>query len=173
MLTVIYVSLLLLLVLLPVPFLFLFDKQQKRRIKKQLLQQFHQAGQEAQLTFSRQEILRDQLFGLDGTHRRMLLVEKVADGYFNTTVIDLNDVQRCFVKKECKEVQQKTAEGKNVRPVPERIALCFLSAGKVPVEILFYEHQADSLQQVSVLEEKALRWEAILSKMLLPLKKFA
>ena len=78
MLTVIYVSLLLLLVLLPIPLLLLFDKQQKRREKKQLLQRFHQAGQEAHLTFSCQELLRNQLFGLDGVHRKMLLIEKDA-----------------------------------------------------------------------------------------------
>lgn len=166
MLTAIYVVILLAAVFLPVLLVYAVDKKQKRREKVQLLQAFHEAGQEKGLRFSSQEILQDLVFGLDGTHRKLLLLEKQGQGRYHDTVVDLNDVAGCMVLKQYSTPAAGPYAAAVAGPHPERIDLLLSRTGKPPVEILFYVLHGTKSGDVAALEAKAHRWEAVLSKLL-------
>ncbi len=141
---------------------------------KQFLKRFSELGTYYDLTFSSQEILQDAAIGLDGIHRKLLVL---AGNYEKTAfdqLVDLRNVKACFVKKEYGKIKAGRPDNQLEEKL-EKISLCFeLKSGNPPVEMVFYHHETGDVYQIREMNEKARHWEAILSKMLKsPLKEAA
>ena len=149
------------------------DKKQKRKAMTQLLDAFRQTGSEHNLSFSSQEILKEAVIGLDGVNRKLLVLEQEADNTFTSFVIDLNEVKSCSVRKEYGTISYSDAKERKPEQYLQRITLHFLLCDKPPVEVVFYKHFHDHIYEIAGLESKARHWEAILSKMVAPMKKIA
>jgi len=149
------------------------DKKQRRNALNQLLHAFHKAGSERNLTFSSQEMLKDSIIGLDGVHRKLLVLERTADGVLKSFVIDLNEVKSCAVRK----AYGTTSGGDQGAGKPEQylqtISLHFKLDDGPPADVFFYKHFENNIYQMAELESKAKHWEVVLTKMLSPMKKAA
>jgi len=144
-----------------------------REAMNKLLHYFSKAGEENNLQFSSQEILKDSMIGLDGIHRKLLVVTAQGDG-FDSFVIDLDKVKNCTVKKRYGSIQVGGLKTKKLDQYLEKIALHFeFKNDKAASEVLFYRHNDNHVHETPELEYKAKHWQAILSKMRMPLKNIA
>lgn len=149
------------------------DKKHKRTAMNQLLNAFRQRGAEHNLSFSSQEIFKDGIIGLDGVHRKLLVLERDADKDLSSFVIDLNEVKSCSVKKEYGTINSGDLKARKLEQYLKQISLHFVVYDKPSVDVVFYEHFENHVFEIGELENKAKHWEAILSKMIAPLKKTA
>jgi hypothetical protein len=146
--------------------------KEKSIAMNKLLKYFSQLGTENNLSFSSQEILKDSVLGLDGVHRKILVVTK-EDGYFGSFIIDLNQVINCSVKKIYGTIEVGDLKKHKLDQYLEKIVLHFEVNHKPSVEIVFYNHFENHIYEVLELEQKAKYWETILSKMQTSLKNSA
>ena len=144
----------------------------KRETMNKILRHFSQIGTENNLSFSSQEMLNDSLLGLDGMKRKILVVKKVNDNY-ESMVIDLRDVKSCSVKKKYGTIKADDLKNNKLEKYLEEIVLHFDLNNKPSAEISFYNDVENNVYQTMELEQKARHWEAILSKMQMPVKKIA
>jgi hypothetical protein len=173
MVTAIYALLIFGLVLLPFILFFLFDQRQKRRERERMLQNLNEAAQEHGLNFSSQEMLKGLVFGVDGTNRKMLVVEEDVCGDLHARYIDLNLVEACTAWKQYRGQDSKHNTKGEANPAPSRIAVLLHLPGKNVIEIPFYSSHKNEPEEATLLDRKAQHWEAILSKMLKPLRQRA
>ena len=144
--------------------------KQKRKAMNELLNYFRQAGTENNFSFSSEEVLHNSVLGLDGVHRKLLLV--IRDGsLFKSSVIDVNNIQSCTVKKHYGTIQAGDLKKHKLEQYLERIVLHVEPAGHPPVEIVFFSYADNHLFEIPELEQKARHWETFLAKMQKPLKK--
>jgi len=141
----------------------------KREAMNELLKNFHESGTENGLSFSSQEVLKNSILGLDGVHRKILVMTQ-KDNAHVSFLINLNEVKNCSVKKIYGSLN---AGEQKQEPYLEKIVLHFDMIGKSSAEIVFYQHFDNHIYETLELEQKAKHWEAILSKMQTPLKKTA
>ncbi len=131
----------------------------------QLLNHFSELGSEYKLNFSSQAILKDCVIGLDGVHRKLLILS--SDNPFNYELIDLNDVKYCSVKKIYGTINVGALKDKKLDQYLQKIILCFeFKTQRQPIEVAFYGHIDNHIYQAAELEQKAKDWESFLSKML-------
>lgn len=142
------------------------DKRSKQKHMNQLLQRIHTLGAKHQLTFSSQELLKNYVIGLDGVHRKLSVIHAPDATQCDAAVVDLADVKRCSVKKQYGTITGGSLKQQKLDSYLERISLCLeLKDEQQPVEILFYQHLENHAGDSLELEQKARRWEAILSKL--------
>ncbi len=144
----------------------------KREAMNNLLKHFSQLGTENGLNFSSQELLKNCILGLDGVHRKILVVTKEED-FTGSFIIDLNQVKNCTVKKIYGMINVGDLKNHKLDQYLEKIILHFELHGKPSVEIVFYKHFDNHVYETLELEQKARHWETILSKMQTPLKNIA
>jgi hypothetical protein len=150
-------------------FLISIHNKHKREAMNRLLNQFSQAGTENNLSFSSQEVLNNCVLGLDGVNRKMLVLTKQEDDY-TALIIDLNDLKNCTVKKMFGTIKADAYKEGKLEQYLEQIVLHFDLGGKPPVEIVFYKNFENHVYETMELEQKARRWETIISKMHTALK---
>jgi hypothetical protein len=150
-------------------FLITIHNKHKREAMNQLLNQFSRAGTENNLSFSSQELLNNCVLGLDGVNRKILVVTK-QDHDYTSLIIDLNEVKSCMVKKMFGTIKADAYKEGKLEQYLEQIVLHFDLSGKPAVEIVFYKNFENHVYETMELEQKARRWEAILSKMNTALK---
>jgi hypothetical protein len=143
-----------------------------REAMNQLLKYFSQLGTENDLNFSSQEILKNCILGLDGVQRKILVVQR-EDGFFGSFIIDLREVKNCTVKKIYRTINVGDIKNRKLEQNLEKIVLHFDLKKNSSVEVVFYKHFENHLLEALELEQKAKNWDAILSKMLIPLKNIA
>jgi len=143
-----------------------------REAMNKLLKYFSQLGTENDLSFSSQEILRNCILGLDGLQRKIMVVQRV-DGSFSSFIIDLREVKNCSVKKIYGTINVGDLKKAKLEQYLEKIVLHFDLNDNSGAEIVFYKHFENHLLEALELEQKAKNWDAILSKMQLPLKNIA
>jgi hypothetical protein len=153
-------------------FLISIHNKHKREAMNKLLKHFSQLGTENDLSFSSQEILKDCILGLDGVHRKVLLVKR-EDGVFSSSIIELNQVKDCSVKKIYGTIKAGDLKSHKLENYLEKIVLHFDVDNKPPVDIVFYDHFDNHIYETLELDQKARHWETILSKMQTPLKNIA
>lgn len=142
------------------------DKRVKRKHMNQLLQRIQALGAKHQLTFSSQELLHNYVIGLDGVHRKLSVIHAPDAMQCDAAVVDLAEVKRCSVKKQYGTISSGALKQQKLDSYLERIVLCLeLKDEKAPVEIPFYQHLENHASQSQELEQKAKRWEVILSKL--------
>jgi hypothetical protein len=143
-----------------------------REAMNKLLKNFSQLGTENDLSFSSQEVLKNCVLGLDGVQRKILVVQREY-GFVGSFIIDLREVKNCTVKKIYGTINVGDLKKKKLEQYLEKIVLHFDLNSNSSVEIVFYKHFENHLLEALELEQKAKNWDAILSKMQIPLKNIA
>jgi hypothetical protein len=147
--------------------------KQKRKAMNKILQYFSEAGARHDLNFSSQEVLKDCIIGLDGRDRKLLVVTRREEG-FHSVVIDLDEIKKCTVQKVFGAIKANDLKNKKLEQYLEKITLHFeFKNNRQAIEVVFYKHFDNHLTESFELESKARHWQAILSKMELPLKSIA
>jgi hypothetical protein len=143
------------------------DKRQRRKSISQLLHHFSELGSKNNLTFSSQELLPDCIIGVDGVHRKLLILEK-RDGGYTDFVIDLNEVKSCHIKKYYDPIPIGALKAKMEEQCLNKVVLLFdnINHNSLPLVVKFYDQAQTSIYQLAELEQKAKDWEVMLTKML-------
>ncbi len=148
-------------------------KKYKGGAMKKLLMYFSEEGIRNDLSFSSQLILKDCIIGLDGINRKFLIA-KQEDGALSSFLIDLNDIKTCTVKKEYGFIKGGDLRNKTLDQYLDKIVLHFeFKNGKADAEIPFYRPFDNEIFEMPELEQKARRWETIISKMQKPIRNIA
>lgn len=142
------------------------NKQQKRHAMNIFLNRLSQAGTSNNLSFSSQELLNNSAIGLDGLRRQLLVLTRFGNGdYFNFT-IDLDKVQCCSVKKVYGFINAGELKNSKLERHLEEIILHIVLYQSDSVDIPFYSHIENHIEQANDLEHKAKQWEIMLTKLL-------
>lgn len=143
------------------------ERKRKRKEQHQLMHQLSEAGSANSLSFSSQEILRRNIIGVDGLHRKLLVVTVMDDGRCDGVVIHLDQVKNCCVKKHYGPINADDMHLKRLEDHLQRVVLQFeLNTGEPPIAVTFYDQADNPVHECGELERRARDWETILSKML-------
>ena len=141
--------------------------KQKNKKMNQLLNRFSEFGTAHNLSFSSQQVLNNCIIGLDGINRKLLVLTQIDNTLFDDYVIDLDEVRNCTVKKHYGNIKPGDLKNKKLETYLERVALKFeFNNEKESIEVTFYNHIDNSVYQIAEIEQKALHWKQILTKML-------
>lgn len=143
-----------------------------REAMNKLLKYFGQLAIENNLNFSSQEVLKNGILGLDGVQRKILVVQR-EDGFFGSFIINLHEVKNCTVKKIYGTINVGDLKKGKLEQYLEKIVLHFEMNNNSSAEIIFYKHVENHPLEANELEKKAKNWDAVLSKMQIPLKNIA
>jgi hypothetical protein len=145
---------------------FAFSFINKRNIKKKnqkLLSQFSHAGTSHGLSFSSQEILRNKIIGLDGIHRKFVMVNEKEE----CKVVALDEVKKCEVVKFFETYKMGDPKNNDTERHLTSIELLFqFKKNNDPVSIAFYDNMIHPVYEAEPMEAKAKDWEILLSKLL-------
>ena len=147
--------------------LILVSINNKHRQKKasELLNHFSKLGTENKLSFSSQEILENCIIGLDGIQRKLLILKKIDKDENDSILLDLNEVKKCSKKNIYTRVNIGTNKKERFENHLDKIVLDFdFIDNRQPVQILFFEPITNHIFAMSELEQKAKKWETILSQ---------
>ena len=135
------------------------------RNNEKLLSRLSREGAANNLIFCSQEILQNKVMGIDGIHRKIMILEKIKNKY-NCSVIPLDDVQHCALIKNCGPLNTdnltKIEIEKNMNAIELQFA--FKNHGQ-PASIIFYDSLVNSKRELVLLKAKAEYWSIMLSKM--------
>jgi hypothetical protein len=127
--------------------------------------QLSELGSTFGFSFSSHEVLGNKIFGLDGTKRKLLIVEKL-NGQHWPSVIDIDDISSIAVKITYRNIQAGELKRKEIEDFLESISLQFtFSNGTNEMNLVFYEDGVNQVKDLHILEKKARNWQAMLSKM--------
>src|SRR6476620_8111069 len=125
------------------------DKKDKRKRMNQRLKRFSELGSKHQLTLSSQELLKKGVIGLDGVHRKIVVLQEIDETNFNMSVIDLADVKACSVKEHYGTIKSGELKARKLASYLEQVVLHLeLNNGKEPVEIPFYQNLENHASEV-------------------------
>ena len=134
--------------------------------KESMLSFFRKVALVHDLSFTSQEILQHLILALDGSKRKLLLVEEKNKNY-DTRVIDLSDVHTCKVKKVYAAIDIHQYKRNKPEQYLNSIAIELeLHNGQSPVEIFFYRSNSNGIYEIKELETRARNWEGMLSGLL-------
>ena len=141
------------------------NNKQRKKTSTELLNHFSKLGTENNLSFSSQEILENCIIGLDGMQRKLLILEKNDEDKYDSLVLDLNEVKKCSKKNIYTRVNIGTSKKERFENHLDRIVLDFdFIDNRQPVQILFFEPITNHIFAMLELEQKAKKWETILSQ---------
>jgi hypothetical protein len=151
------------------------NNKHRQKTASELLNYFSKLGTENNLSFSSQEILDNCIIGLDGIQRKLLILKKIDKVEYDSILLDLNEVKKCSKKNIYTRVNIGTAKKEKFENHLDKIVLDFdFIDNRQPVQILFYEPVTNHVFAMSELEQKAKKWEMILSQITITgLKKIA
>jgi len=141
------------------------NNKHRKKTSTELLNHFSKVGTENNLSFSSQEILENCIVGLDGIQRKLLILKRIDTNAYDPILLDLNEVKSCAKKKICTRVNIGTNKKERFENHIDKIVLELeFIYNKQPGEILFFEPITNHILAMSELEQKAEKWEAILSQ---------
>lgn len=150
------------------------EQTQKRKAMNRILSRVNFLEAKYNLGFSSQEILKHCIIAMDGLRRKILVIESDESTVPSFVLIDLNEVKCCSVKKQYGTIQGGALKKKPLEQYLQSMVLHFdLENGKPPVDVLLYDYRRNDVSEIRALEEKAKRWETVISKMQMPSKKRA
>jgi hypothetical protein len=150
------------------------EQKQKRKAMNRILSRVNSLESKYNLGFSSQEILKNCVIGMDGLRRKILVINSDENTAPSFVLIDLNEVKCCSVKKQYGTIQGGALKKKPLEQYLQSIELHFeLANDKPPVDVLLYDHRRNNVSEIRKLEEKARRWETLISKMQMPSEKRA
>ena len=155
-------------IIVSISFLLIYiDKHSKRKRMNHLTNRFSELGSRYQVNFTSQAILKDEILGIDGVQRKLLILNTTDKNEMPHELIDLDELRHCSVKKSYGSINNGDLKNKKLEQYLEKIVLCFEFHMKKPaIEVSFYNHLKNHLYEISELEQKAKDWESFLSKML-------
>lgn len=146
-------------------FLIYTSKQHQKKKTGALLAICSHIASEHNLNLSSQEVSGSRVIGVDGIARKLLIVEYREDKILDT-LIELEDVKKCTVKKNYNHVAL-TGGGNKQESFLQSITLEFsFWKNRDAFEISFYDNISNHIYEMSELELKARDWEKMLSKLL-------
>ena len=141
------------------------DKKQMRKAASELLNHFSKLGTENNLSFTSQEILEKCIIGLDGIQKKLLILKKIEKDTYDSILLDLNEVKSCSKNTIYKRLNIGTTKKERFENHIDKIVLDFdFIDNRQPVQILFFENIMNNIFAMSELEQKAKKWETILSQ---------
>ena len=142
-----------------------FIKTDKKK-KENLFLRLSQEGSANNLTFCSQEILQNKVFGIDGIHRKIMILEKINNKY-QSSVISLDEVQNCELIARSGSLNSGYFKKIQAEKKPDAIELRFKFKNQAPpASIIFYNSLINSKRELVLLKAKAEYWNIMLSKML-------
>ena len=146
-------------------FLVSLNNRYAQKTTTALLTLFSKLGTENKLSFSSQEILENCIIGLDGIQRKLLILKKIDKDEYDSILLDLNEVKKCSKKNIYTRVNIGTNKKERFENHLDKIVLDFdFIDNREPVQILFFEPITNHVFAMSELEQKAKKWETILSQ---------
>ena len=150
------------------------EQKQKRKAMNRILSRVNFLESKYNLGFSSQEILKHCVIGMDGLRRKILVINSDENTSPSFVLIDLNEVKCCSVRKQYGTTQGGALKQKPLEQYLQSMALHFeLKNDKPPVDVLLYDYRRNDVSEIRELEEKAKRWETLISKMQMPAKERA
>lgn len=144
---------------------FLFFYKNERKKKVNLFRRLSHEGTANNLTFCSQEILQNKVIGIDGIHRKIMILEKINKSY-NCSIISLDEVQNCGLVKNCGSLATTNLKKFERERNLHAIELQFEFKNQVqPASIIFYDSLINSKRELVLLKAKAEYWSQMLSKL--------
>ncbi len=142
-----------------------FSSTSKRR-KENLFRNLGRQGADNNLTFCSQEILQNKVIGIDGIHRKIMILEKKKDGYYSS-IISLDEVHDCQLVTRSGSLNSSNFEKLSSLNRPATLELQFdFNNHAQPVFITFSNGIINSKREFAFLKAKAEFWCTMFSKML-------
>ena len=146
-------------------FLSFFIKNEKKK-KERLFIRLSQEGTANDLTFCSQEILQNKVIGIDGIHRKIMILERIKSSY-NCSIICLDEVQHCELVANTGILNVGNLRQFDIEKNQAAIELQFEFKNQAqPASIKFYDSLLNSKKELVLLKAKAEYWSVMLSKML-------
>jgi hypothetical protein len=143
---------------------FVVASTRKKKIK--LLRLLSAEGAANDLIFCSQEIFQNRVIGIDGIHRKIMLVEKIYRDY-RSSIISLDDVNDCklITQHDSQKGQPLQNIGVEIESATVEIRFDFNNHSK-PAFIKFGDGLIYSRKELEFLRAKAEYWCIMFSKML-------
>lgn len=139
----------------------------KKRIES-LLRKLSKAGDANHLTFCSQEILSNKVIGIDGIHRKIMILERVKGGY-QSSIISLDEVHDCQLVTNSGSITRGSLKKIVEDNAAVTVTLQFeFNNHMQPASIIFTSGINNSRKEFEFLRAKAQYWCAMFSKMLIP-----
>lgn len=143
-----------------------FFSTRARKKKESSFKQLSHEGAANNLIFCSQEMLQNKVIGIDGIHRKILIVEKIKNNY-NSSLISLNEVQNCKLITKYKTSEKDDSKNSEAKKNLFAIELQFEFRNRAKtVSIMFYDSFVNSQRELVLLKAKAEYWSVMLSKMI-------
>jgi hypothetical protein len=143
-----------------------FFSRTSKKNKEKLFLHLGQEGTANNLTFCSQEILQNKVIGIDGIHRKIMILEKVKHKY-NCSIISLDEVHNCELVTNSGSLHAGNLKRISKERAPGAIELQFEFNNQAqPASIIFYDALINSKRELVLLKAKAEYWRVMFSKML-------
>ena len=137
-----------------------------RKKKQNFFLRLSQEGIANDLTFCSQEILQNKVIGIDGIHRKIMVLEKTKNKY-NCSVISLDEVYHCELITDRSLLNAGNLKKLETEKSLKAIELQFKFKNQAQAaSIKFYDSLVNSKRELALLKAKAEYWSIMLSKML-------
>ena len=160
------IILLLLATVAVISYSFSFLSGTSKRKKQNLCALLSKEGTLHNLIFCSQEILQNKIIGVDGIHRKIMVLEKNKKK-FNSAIISLDEVENCELittrRIQGTHTLNKVDSEKNIEAV--ELQLEFKNSSQ-PASIIFFDSSVNSMRELDLLKAKARYWNIMFSKML-------
>jgi|SRR6185312_1095714 len=144
-----------------------FASTSKRRMEN-LVRKLNSAGAASQLTFCSQEILHNKAIGIDGIHRKIMILEKKKEGYYSS-IIALDEVHDCQLVTKSDSINSSNLKKLGTANHAATLELQFeFNNHTQPASIIFSNGIFNSKREFDFLKAKAEYWCVMFSKMLHP-----
>ena len=145
-----------------------FLSSSSRRKKENLFRNLGKLGAANNLTFCSQDILQDKVIGIDGIHRKIMILEKKSDGYYSS-IISLDEVHDCQLVTSNGLINKGNLKKLGSANHSATLELQFdFNNHAQPASIIFSAGIINSKREFSFLKAKAEFWCVMFSKMLKP-----
>ena len=119
-----------------------------------------------QLPFSTQKKFGDKIIALDTRKNKLLFLKKV-NNKPSCVIIDLNGLQNCTINKQYADIKAGELKDKKLNSFLKSIFLN-LHFKSNKISIPFFEQKQDKEGDIDKLENEAVKWRSIISKILPP-----
>lgn len=118
------------------------------------------------LHFSTEDEVGTNVIALDAIKRKLLYLKK-APNISSCLIIDLNKIASCSIRKQYNSINAGDLNTKKLQDFLKNIFINLsFKNGSATLSLPFYDPQKDKACDVEQLEEKAKKWETIVSKLL-------
>ncbi len=172
MFTIISAAIIIVIVILIFKGLIFIHNKEEKKTSAALKAYYNELASKNNLTISTNEVFKDAVFGLDEICNKLLVLKSVEANKYKWHIIDLNTVKNCAVIKDYKSFYSNESKAKTIERYVDQINLQFeFIDGKEPVEINFYTHILNHISHMPESEQKARKWEDVISKIISKEKK--